>query len=124
MTMGTKPAPPTAPVPLDRDRVHLVECADDDTVLLALAPEVLGRGDPTCLRWFDTVRERMKSGRVVRSERALLVFKSEDGPTYTLRPLTLDAYATKVREKVDGSPSFKTEDDLHRHYVRTFLGPR
>jgi hypothetical protein len=100
-------------------RVYFVESKEDDTVLLALEPELRENGHEMC--WFDTLRPRIKHGDVIKDEEKSMVFKSQDGAKYRFRMLTLKLYDAKVKDQVDGSPAFSSPAEMHKFYVKNFL---
>lgn len=111
------------PVELRKDRVYFVESAQDQTVRLALAPHIFAGNE---LRWFDTVRGRVKRGSVVTNGPNELVWQSLEGPRYRITELTLERYNKEIRAKVERSPSFPSTDAMHRFYVAQFapmIGP-
>lgn len=103
---------------LRKDRVYMVESAQDASVRLALGTHVL-HGE---LRWFDTVRGRCKRGRAVVDTATELVWQSTDGARYRFVELTLDRYNRDVRPRVELSPAFATQEALHGFYLQQF-GP-
>lgn len=101
---------------LDVDKAYLVESTEDDTVLLALEPSF--RDGHMC--WFDTLRPRAIPGRLESLSADGASFLSSTGVRYRFRPLTLSLFEERVRGRVEGAPSFGSDDALHRFYRERF----
>jgi hypothetical protein len=104
-------------VKLRDDKLFLVESKEDGSVFLGLKPECR---DGVMMCWFDTLRGRMKRGRLEASTPTSARFRGEDGATYTFRVCTLKDYNERVKPRVEGGPGFASEDELHRFYIEHF----
>lgn len=101
---------------LDPSKVYRVISAQDDTVFLAIEPAF--QEGHMC--WFDTLRPRMLEGQPLSHSQHAAHFLSTEGAEYRFEMLTLEAYNTQVKPKVESGPTFHTEAELHRFYIDNF----
>ena len=98
----------------DKKHVYLVE-SKDPSVLLAIFPEVVENGN--AMRWFDTLRDRNITGKILKNEVNKLEFQRDDGTVYVFQVLTKKTYDEKVKNVVECNPEFPNDVELHRYYT-------
>lgn len=101
---------------MDVDNVYLIESPEDDSVLLALEP--CFRDGHMC--WFDTLRPRAIPGHLESLSAEDASFVSSRGARYRFRRLTVTLFEERVRGRVEGAPSFGSDEELHRFYRERF----
>ena len=99
--------------------VYLVECENDDTVLVAIRLEVVRRffeGEEfISVKWFDTVRERVMRAKLVWRVGECLAFErleSNGGGKYYFTPLTLEKYYSEVKDLLVSGEDFRSEAEM------------
>lgn len=101
------------------EKIYYVECAEDSTVLVAIDVELEGEQ----IRWFDTVKERaMRVREVLDSNPRHFVFVRNDGKqsgTYTLTPMDIETYNTKVRARLINGKEFSLKEEMLAAFEET-----
>ncbi len=96
-----------------RDDVVYRVRSTDPTVSLALKPHLFEDE----LRWFDTVRGRVKPGRLLESSPRGFVWETPEAVRYEFSVLGLDEYRRDLREQVEGGLDFPDEAAMHAFFV-------
>lgn len=105
--------------------VYLVECENDDTVLVAIRLEVVRRffeGEEFILvKWFDTVRERVMRAKLVWRVGECLAFErleTDGGGKYYFTPLTLEKYYSEVKDLLVLGEDFTSETEMIEAFLK------
>lgn len=105
--------------------VYLVECENDDTVLVAIRLEVVRRffeGEEFILvKWFDTVRERVMRAKLVWRVGECLAFErleTDGGGNYYFTPLTLEKYYSEVKDLLVLGEDFTSETEMIEAFLK------
>lgn len=108
--------------------VYYVESPDDDTVLVGMDVTIeyhkKGKESVYIIKWWDsTPHERGMVASRIKIEGEFFAFKridKEGGQTYYFRPMTLDIYNAKVKNRVYGEKTdFDNEDDMINEFLKT-----
>ena len=105
--------------------VYLVECENDDTVLVAIRLEVVRRffeGEEfISVKWFDTVRERVMRAKLVWRVGECLAFErleTDGGGKYYFTPLTLEKYYSEVKDLLVLGEDFTSETEMIEAFLK------
>lgn len=105
--------------------VYYVDCPEDDTVRVALRPEVRRLKDGQLgVFWWDPsypLPDRMRVAKSVRKVGDGIEFDEaeETQRRYRLLPMTLELYREKVRDTIPSRPDFETLEELVEAYRAT-----
>ena len=100
--------------------VYYVESPDDDTVLVGMDVTIVRYRKEEELfyivNWWDsTPHERRIGASQIKIEGEFFAFKridEEGGQTYYFRPMTLEIYNAKVKDRLIGKKDFENETDM------------
>lgn len=105
--------------------VYLVECENDDTVLVAMRLEVVRRffeGEEfISVKWFDTVRERVMRAKLIWRVGECLAFErlgADGGGKYYFTPLTLEKYNSEVKDLLVSGEDFRSEAEMIEAFLK------
>ncbi len=100
--------------------VYYVKSPDDDTVLVGMDVTIVhyrkGEESVYTVNWWDsTPHERRMGASQIKIEGEFFAFKridKEGGQTYYFRPMTLEIYNAKVKDRLTGKIDFENETDM------------
>jgi hypothetical protein len=100
--------------------VYYIESPDDDTVCVAINPNIEDVDGKQMVSWLDTVRERERIAPKVTKAWVSKAFSFTDDQkrTYHLTPLDLATYNAHVRQKVVGQPTFNSMRELQGFFSK------
>ena len=106
--------------------VYYVESDEDWSVMVGIgvvAEKVrTGEGDYVRVRWFDTLRDRIMTAVRFFEKDGAWGFErdpKEGGGKYYFRPMTLEIYNAKVKERTKGKAEFDDEKKLIKGFLET-----
>lgn len=103
------------------DELYSVESDTDETVLFAVGMRLRTERTGEVVEWHDSVRFRVKYGRVKENQSDRWVFESSQGHTYTFRPLTLPYFRSQVLSTVEGDVPASSLAAVRQFYLEEFV---
>ncbi len=101
--------------------VFYVECADDNTVLIAMDIKI----SHGYIYWFDTVKERIMAFSDIKiNQDSTLNFersskKQKALGKYTFTPMSLSIYREKVKDNLLNGETLNTQEELVASFLKT-----
>ena len=101
--------------------VYYVESNEDGTVLVGMKVTIRRiSNNHFVVSWWDPTHERCMSASEINCEGDSFSFKrisEEGGQTYYFRPMTLEIYNTRVKDRLLGKREFDNEEEM----IKAFL---
>lgn len=101
--------------------VYYVESNEDGTVLVGMKVTIRRiSNNHFVVSWWDPTHERCMSASEINCEGDSFSFKrisEEGGQTYYFRPMTLEIYNTRVKNRLLGKREFDNEEEM----IKAFL---
>ena len=91
--------------------IFYVTADKDDTVLVAF--NVFFDSNGFCLRWFDTVKGRIKcAAKIIDIKSDSFIFEDTGGVVYTFQKMTLEIFNQYVQPKLYNAKVCQTEEEM------------
>ena len=106
--------------------VYYIESPNDDTVLVGINVTIdhdrMGEQEISKISWYDTSHERIMIASETRRKDDYFAFKridQEGGGFYYFKPMELDIYNSKVKQRLAAGSDFTNNEDLIKAFLAT-----
>lgn len=89
-----------------------------DGGLIARFPQRIAEGNLNAISWISMMHERrFLVVKVLVDSPDRFEFESDEGRRFSLRPMTMELYRSKVLPELVGDPGLRSQKDLERHFL-------